>query len=61
MSDNPHLKYFDAIHRGYSRVQVTRNTLRTDYRIVNTREPNAEVRTASSWVVLDGQPGAQRA
>lgn len=61
MSDNPHLKYFDAIHRGYSRVQVTRNTLKTDFRIINTREPDAEVRTASSWVVVDGEPGAQRA
>jgi alkaline phosphatase D len=61
MSDNPHLKHFDAVHRGYSRVQVTRNTLRTDYRIINTREPSAEVCTASSWVVLDGEPGARRA
>jgi alkaline phosphatase D len=61
MPDNPHLKYFDAAHRGYSRVQVTRNTLRTDYRVINTLEPSAKVRTASSWVVIDGQPGAQRA
>ena len=61
MSENPHFKYFDAVHRGYSRVQVTRNTMRTDYRIVNTREPSAEVSTASSWIVVDGQPGAQRA
>jgi alkaline phosphatase D len=61
MPDNPHLKYFDAVHRGYSRVQITRNTLRTDYRVVNTREPSAKVSTASSWIVIDGQPGAERA
>jgi alkaline phosphatase D len=60
MSDNPHLKYFDASHRGYTLVQVSRNTVKTDFRIINTRVLNTEVRTASSWVVLDGQPGAQR-
>jgi alkaline phosphatase D len=61
MSDNPHLKYFDAANRGYTRVQVTRNTLRTDFRTINTFNPGAEVRTASSWIVVDGEPGAQRA
>jgi alkaline phosphatase D len=61
MADNPHLKYFDAEHRGYSRVQLSRNTLRTDYRVINTLEFSAKVRTASSWVVVDGQAGAQRA
>jgi alkaline phosphatase D len=60
MTDNPHLKYFDAVNRGYSRVQVGRNSLRTDYRVINTRDANATVSTASSWVVIDGQPGAQR-
>jgi alkaline phosphatase D len=60
LSDNPHLKYFDAAHRGYSRVQVGRNTLRTDFRIVDAFDPNASARTASSWVVIDGQPGAER-
>jgi alkaline phosphatase D len=61
MSDNLHLKYFDAVHRGYSRVQVTRNTVRTDFRVINTFNPGAEVRSASSWIVVDGEPGAQRA
>ena len=60
MSDNPHLKYFDAAHRGYARVQVRRNTLRTDFRTVDAFDPNATARTASSWVVIDGQPGAER-
>jgi alkaline phosphatase D len=59
--DNPHLKYFDAIHRGYSRVQVTRNTWRTDFRVVDTRAPTANVSSASSWIVIDGEPGAHHA
>jgi len=41
-------------------VEITPEQLRADYRFVGTvREPEAPIRTDSSWVVEAGRPGAR--
>ncbi|MEC4813205.1 MAG: alkaline phosphatase [Scytonema sp. PMC 1069.18] len=62
LSDNPHTKFFDGKYRGYVRCHLTQNTWQSDYRIVSTiKEQNAIVSTLASFVVQNGQPGAERA
>ena len=60
LSKNPHTKFFNGALRGYVRCQLTRDRWQTDYRIVSTiSEPEATISTLASFVVEDGQPGAQ--
>lgn len=60
--DNPHTKFFDGTFRGYVRCQVSRKYWQSDYRVVSTiLAPNATISTLASFVVEDGQPGAQPA
>lgn len=62
LSKNPHTKFFNGALRGYVRCQLTRDRWQTDYRIVSTiSEPEATISTLASFVVEDGQPGAQPA
>ncbi|NOK59800.1 MAG: alkaline phosphatase [Chloroflexi bacterium AL-W] len=59
--ENPHVKYHEWRYRGYVRCEVNQQLWRTDFRHVDSvQEPGAPVRTDASWVVEDGQPGAQR-
>lgn len=64
--ESPHTKFFDGANRGYVRCGVSRDRWQTDFRIVPTA-PNGQVlveqapaSTLASFVVEDGQPGAQR-
>ena len=60
LRDNPHTKFFNGSLRGYVRCQLTRDRWQSDYRVVSTiLEPNASISTLASFVVEDGQPGAQ--
>jgi alkaline phosphatase D len=60
--DNPHTKFFDGTFRGYVRCQLTPERWQSDYRVVSTvNSPNASISTLASFVVQNGQPGAQRA
>ncbi|BAY34896.1 alkaline phosphatase [Nostoc carneum NIES-2107] len=60
--DNPHTKFFDGASRGYVRCQLTPKLWQTDYRVVSTiTSPTAAISTLASFVVENGQPGAQRA
>ncbi len=62
LSDNPHTKFFDGKNRGYVRCHLTHDTWQSDYRIVSTiREPNATISTLASFVVENGQAGAEPA
>ena len=62
LKDNPHAKYFDGADRGYVRCTVTPGTYTSDFRVVSTiTEPTATVKTAASYVVQSGKPGAQQA
>ncbi|MEM8536038.1 MAG: alkaline phosphatase D family protein, partial [Chloroflexota bacterium] len=59
--ENPHVKYHEWRYRGYVRCEVNQQLWRTDFRHVDSvQEPGVPVRTDASWVVEDGQPGAQR-
>ncbi|UKO98969.1 alkaline phosphatase D family protein [Nostoc sp. UHCC 0870] len=62
VSDNPHTKFFDGANRGYVRCKLTRNNWQSDYRVVSSiLDQNTTIRTLASFVVENGQPGAQRA
>ena len=57
----PHLKYFDARH-GYARCEATPDRWLTEFRALETvAEPDASIETVASFVVEDGQPGAEPA
>lgn len=59
---NPHTKFFDGLNRGYVRCTITPETWQSDFRVVSTiKEETADVSTLASFVVEDGQPGAQPA
>ena len=62
LPDNPHIKFFESRQRGYVRCTVDRQRWTSDLRVVDTVEqPNASIRTLRTYVVENGQPGAQRA
>ena len=59
---NPHIKYYEGDRRGYFKATVTPQRMRLDLRFMTTVESQAGVGyTEGSWVVHDGEPGAQRA
>jgi alkaline phosphatase D len=61
-SRNPHIKFFEGRHRGYTLCEVTPGQWRADFRIVDTlTDPSSTVRTAASWVVDAGTPGVRPA
>jgi alkaline phosphatase D len=61
LPDNPHTKFFDGAFRGYVRCKLTRDRWQSDYRVVSTiLDPNATISTLASFVVENGQPGAEQ-
>jgi alkaline phosphatase D len=61
LSENPHIKFFNN-HRGYVLCTVTRDTWRTDYRVVPyVSRPGAPVTTRASFVTERENPGLQSA
>lgn len=61
LPDNPHTKFFDGAFRGYVRCNLTRERWQSDFRVVSSiTEQTASVSTLASFVVQNGQPGAQR-
>ncbi|NJL86970.1 MAG: alkaline phosphatase [Leptolyngbyaceae cyanobacterium SM1_1_3] len=57
---NPHTKFFNGLNRGYVRCTITPETWQSDFRVVSTiKAETAEVSTLASFVVENGQPGAQ--
>lgn len=60
LANNPHVKYYNGQERGYQVHTVTGREWRTELRIVDdTTDPSARARTAATWVVEEGRPGAQ--
>jgi alkaline phosphatase D len=56
--DNPHIRYFEGLHRGYVRFDVTPGLWRTDYRGVESiLTPTSPVSTLASFVVQAGLSG----
>ena len=59
---NDHVHLYDIEHRGYLRVVFDRDECRADFRwLETTLEPESSIGAGSSWVVREGQPGAQEA
>jgi alkaline phosphatase D len=59
---NPHIKYYEGDRHGYFTATVTAKQMRLDLRFVTSVEKqNATGYTERSFVVLDGEPGAQPA
>ncbi len=57
---NPDIRFFDGDRRGYVLCKLDHREWRTDLRMVSTvSTPDAPVSTFRSFVVEDGQPGAQ--
>jgi alkaline phosphatase D len=62
LPDNPHIKFFDGLYRGYVRCTLSPERWVSDYRAVaSILDENAPAFTLASFVVEDGVPGAQRA
>ncbi len=58
---NAHIGYFNN-QRGYVRCDLDRRRWRSDFRVVPyVRRPGAPVRTAATFTIDDGRPGAVRA
>ena len=54
------VRHADTAERGYTVVEITPDELRADFRAVDTAlEPESDISTAHSWVVVDGTPGAE--
>jgi alkaline phosphatase D len=59
---NRHIKYYEGDKRGYFVATVTGKEMRLDLRFMSSVEnQNGTGHTEKSWVVLDGEPGAQPA
>lgn len=57
---NPHIKYYEGDRRGYFAATVTPDQMQLDLRFVTSVEVSTSVGyTERSFVVQDGQPGAQ--
>jgi alkaline phosphatase D len=62
LPDNPHIRFFDGLHRGYVRCEVTPAAWRADFRgVLSVDTPDSPAVTVRSFVVEDGVPGLQPA
>jgi alkaline phosphatase D len=62
LDQNPHVRYFDERTGGYVRCEVTPEEWRTEMKLADSIEdPESPVRTFASFVIEDGQPGANQA
>src|SRR5262245_51775600 len=65
LPSNPHIRFFDGLHRGYSRCTVTPERWRTDFRAVarvpnpffTVPSPDIAVFDRASFLLRAGQPG----
>ena len=58
LPDNPHIRYFNGLKRGYALCTVTNSQWRTDFRLVDDNLlTDSSVTTAASWVINNGEPG----
>jgi len=60
IAENPHIKFFNG-QRGYVRCTLSPQSFRADYRVLPfVSRRGAPIHTRASFVVEDGQPGAQQ-
>ncbi|MGK2928743.1 MAG: alkaline phosphatase D family protein [Acidimicrobiales bacterium] len=59
VESHPHIQWADAAHRGYVRCTLSHDEYRAEYQHLDTAlEPDSAIRTATSWRVEPGRPGA---
>ena len=60
LPDNPHVRFFEARHRGYVAVDLTRQSMRTQFRNVSdVRLLDAGISTLKNFTVEHGRAGVQ--
>lgn len=58
--DNPHVKFFDASHRGYVFCDVNPQRWRSEFRALHdVTDPATEAHTLATYIVESGRPGVQ--
>jgi alkaline phosphatase D len=58
---NPHVRFAESRHRGYTRVEITPGLWRADLRAMESVQvPGAACNTLASFIVEDGRPGPRR-
>jgi alkaline phosphatase D len=68
LPSNPHIRFFDGLHRGYVKCTVTPESWRADFRAVvrvpsrafTVPSPNVPLFNLASFRVMAGQPGVTR-
>ena len=61
MKLNPHVKYMDGVHRGYTSFELTPKQLTAHHRILDdVKDARSDIKTVNSWVVAEGRAGAQK-
>jgi alkaline phosphatase D len=61
LEQNPHVRFFDERTGGYVRCEVTPEEWRTEMKLADSiADPESPVRTFASFVIEDGQPGAEQ-
>jgi alkaline phosphatase D len=62
LAENPHIKFGDCTHRGYTRVEIVPGRLSADLRATDgVASPDAGCQTLATFVVEDGHPGPLKA
>ena len=60
-ADNPHVRFADTTHRGYTTIELTARRCTARIRVIaSVTDPAAAIRTLAAYSVEEGKPGAQR-
>ena len=61
IAENPHIKWFEGVKRGYMSCHLDRKSYRTDvWAVEDVKSRDSKVENAASIVVEDGKPGVTR-
>lgn len=55
-ASDPHIKFFDFDHRGYTVVELSKSQLTSEFKIVDALSPGAKASTVASFQVASGVP-----
>ena len=62
LSENPHVHFFESRKRGYVSVDLDRNKMQVNMRVVSdAHDPNAGISTLKTFAVENGKPGVVEA
>jgi alkaline phosphatase D len=62
LPENPHIHFFDSRYRGYVSVEIRKESMAVDFRMVSdVRDPAAKVSSLQRFSVESGRPGVNRA